>query len=1051
MFLFSRHACVVSVLFAVLGCFCASTMAQSPLQLQSAVAFGGSATDEVRGAGLLPDGRALALVEDATSLNLYTLSTEGAPAGQRVAVQRSGAAGVVQGDALSVASDGSSVLAGRFTVAVTLDAGLATETVLSASPGATMGFWAAYAPGGALLWVRALPGVQISSVAAKDGNRCAVYGVFSTTTTFGAGEPNETTLVWRGGDLFLAQCADDGGLEWVRYGYNFPGVPDNPTTSMLALPNGDLLIAGRMQWSATFAADAAETTTLAGTPGTRSAFVARYGSGGALQWVLRPVELAGISSGVRDLALLSNGDFVLYGSTGSAIWFDPDGGSTTPQTILSGGYHDFLVRGRPDGSYMAGALTDGGRLAGLPDGRLLAAGTFTGTRTFGVGQPRETTLSAGSDTAVYLAVLDPELTLAAVVQDGTAPSQAADLPRVLTTGGEVWMLHGFSGQATFATGGGGPEVLVAEGVSDGAAARYREILLPHPGEGPLQFRYAKRAGGIMRDEAYGVAARSDGGAYVTGGFSTMPSIFGPGEPNETVLQILQGEGMFIARYEKNGSLRWARQAGRTFSSVYGTDAAVMADDGVAVVGAMTSGAKFGAGEPGEVEFTSGMGGSIAGFLASYAADGSFRWARRFASQVAPGNAVRVVVLAPGGDIVVTGHFSGNMTLGSGEPNQTTLSGGMSDRFLARYHPDGALAWARRIATTSAFLYQVRLAIAPDGTIYFATEFGSSINFGAETFTASSRAFALAEFDADGNYQWGLASEGDMTPGGFCADADGLLLAGAFSVSATFAGHSWTAPSVFDYSQIFVARVNRNGVLQWSATAGSDSSLQDTIKSAIADGQGGWILHGFVIGPARFSGPDGTFIHDATGAILVRYTSGGSVDWVRNVGGLAEEMETGGGALVMGGILHAPTVWEAATPQEVVLTPAGQQDVFVAAYGAPLPADAPPVIAGPKVVYLIADSGQTPRLLDLSLYAHDDDTPLRDLVFSVLSQTHPEVVAVAVDTRGVVDATVQPGASGRNTVIFSVRDLSNNTTTHTIEFFVIDATTAVPTASWTRLR
>ena len=49
-----------------------------------------------------------------------------------------------------------------------------------------------------------------------------------------------------------------------------------------------------------------------------------------------------------------------------------------------------------------------------------------------------------------------------------------------------------------------------------------------------------------------------------------------------------------------------------------------------------------------------------------------------------------------GSSLVTGMFGGTATFGPGEPEETTLTpAGGANIFVARYNPDGTLAWAKR--------------------------------------------------------------------------------------------------------------------------------------------------------------------------------------------------------------------------------------------------------------------------------------------------------------------------------------------------------------------
>lgn len=72
---------------------------------------------------------------------------------------------------------------------------------------------------------------------------------------------------------------------------------------------------------------------------------------------------------------------------------------------------------------------------------------------------------------------------------------------------------------------------------------------------------AKRAGGISFDEAFGIAVDSSGNSYVTGFFQGSAT-FGAGEANATTLGS-PSQDFFVAKYNPNGALVWAKHAGGT--------------------------------------------------------------------------------------------------------------------------------------------------------------------------------------------------------------------------------------------------------------------------------------------------------------------------------------------------------------------------------------------------------------------------------------------------------------------------------------------------------
>jgi hypothetical protein len=94
--------------------------------------------------------------------------------------------------------------------------------------------------------------------------------------------------------------------------------------------------------------------------------------------------------------------------------------------------------------------------------------------------------------------------------------------------------------ATFGPGEPNQTVLTSAGESDIFIARYTP-------DGTLA--WAKRAGGISDDDGRGITALSDDSTVVTGNFQGSAT-FGPGEPNETVLDSAGSYDIFVARFFK---------------------------------------------------------------------------------------------------------------------------------------------------------------------------------------------------------------------------------------------------------------------------------------------------------------------------------------------------------------------------------------------------------------------------------------------------------------------------------------------------------------------
>ena len=138
--------------------------------------------------------------------------------------------------------------------------------------------------------------------------------------------------------------------------------------------------------------------------------------------------------------------------------------------------------------------------------------------------------------------------------------------------------------------------------------------------------WAKGAGGVDWDYGSGIAALSDGSALVTGGFGGSAT-FGSGEAEETTLISAGGEDIFIARYNPDGTLAWAKRAGgREEQGDQGNDIATFADGSALVTGCFWGSATFGSGEAGETTLTAADAYQI--FIALYNSDGTLAWAKR---------------------------------------------------------------------------------------------------------------------------------------------------------------------------------------------------------------------------------------------------------------------------------------------------------------------------------------------------------------------------------------------------------------------------------------
>ena len=192
--------------------------------------------------------------------------------------------------------------------------------------------------------------------------------------------------------------------------------------------------------------------------------------------------------------------------------------------------------------------------------------------------------------------------------------------------------------------------------------------------------WVKSAGGEYVEEGRAIDALADGSTLVTGLFHNS-STFGPGEAGETTLTSAGSDDIFIARYNDNGTLAWAKRAGGT-SSDRGNGIVALNDGSALMTGWFYESATFGMGEEGETTLTSARY-SLAIFIARFNPDGTLAWAKH--ADGAGSRTGRGIAALADGSTVVTGDFYESATFGPGEEGETTLTAAdYHDIFIAKF-------------------------------------------------------------------------------------------------------------------------------------------------------------------------------------------------------------------------------------------------------------------------------------------------------------------------------------------------------------------------------
>jgi hypothetical protein len=460
-----------------------------------------------------------------------------------------------------------------------------------------------------------------TAVAALSSGASVAAGTFNGTATFGSGEAKQTTLVAASGfgesSTFIAHYAGDGSLAWAKSA----DTPGGQPASVAPLPDQTLLVTGGFNGVATFGSGEPTQTTLSSgfALGSTSAamFLAHYDGSGALLWAkdFVPTATGGFQPTASPLSIAGCAT-ATTAVVGGAFRGSLDCGGTTLNYTgaqlapFVAGYHAdgsllFAKQAQPQAG-IASAYGVVRCVRCAPDGSFVATGWYAQSITFGTGEAHQTTLTSGQNYE--------SLFVARFQADGTL-----EWAKGLTTQTRGW----------------------------------------------------------------GIAAVPDGSSIVVGDF-TGTAIFGPGEPNQTTLTGVPSSpsGLYVARYNSDGTLAWAKSVSPATSAPIEAEAVDALPDGSSiVVGEFGDQTTFGAGEASQTTLTTNGGATP--FIARYNADGTLAWAR----SVVQNNYGYFRVVAISGELALTGaQLTANDSLfGANEPNQTHVTSKGSTAFVAGYY------------------------------------------------------------------------------------------------------------------------------------------------------------------------------------------------------------------------------------------------------------------------------------------------------------------------------------------------------------------------------
>ena len=384
------------------------------------------------------------------------------------------------------------------------------------------------------------------------------------------------------------------------------------------------------------------------------------------------------------------------------------------------------------------------------------------------------------------------------------------------------------------------------------------------------WEWTKTAGGPAIDKVTGVTNDAFGNIFITGYFDSTIAF------DSTRLVSAGGTDVFLAKYDADGVLIWAKQVGGQnddYSTAISTDITgnCYVTGFFFIQGTTTT---FGT-------TTITQAGDADMFISKFTSAGALLWVRNAGGKSE--DAAFGISTDVSGNSYVTGYFSGTALFGTYKITST----GYSDVFVAKFDAAGNMVWVRSGGGSyQDEAYAVSTDIA--GNCYITGYFTGNALF-ASTPLSSAGYFdtdmLILKYNPSGLLLWAKRAGGTANDIGYGMDITGtgqVVVCGVFQGTKSFGENVLTRVGG---SNGFIARFETNGKMAWvKSTSGPEYS---EYRKVSLDAVGNCYVAGSISGEVTF----GTTPFVSAGekdACVAKYSPKGELMWVLQGGGTEDD-------------------------------------------------------------------------------------------------------------------------------------------------------------------
>ncbi len=439
--------------------------------------------------------------------------------------------------------------------------------------------------------------------------------------------------------------------------------------------------------------------------------------------------------------------------------------------------------------------------------------------------------------------------------------------------------------------------------------------------------WAKSAGGIDNDQSNSIAIDAAGNTYITGSFASTTITFGG--TTLTNNGSNSTNDVFIAKYDANGNVIWAKSAGGIDYDDVESIATDLAGNIYIIGGFRSPTITFGTTTLSNI-------GTANVFVVKFDSNGNVIWAKSANGTLNSFVWGNGIAIDAAGNASFTGYF-GNTNITFGTTTLTNNSIGINnDVFIAKYDTNGNVLWAKSAGGTSDDFGR-SISVDASGNSYITGVFSSpTITFGATTLTNNNSNdtadIFITKYDTNGNVNWAksIGGTGDDYSRSIATNAVGnSYITGFFtSPSITFGTTTLTNNGSAD---ILIAKYDANGNVVWAKSSGGNAD--DYSYSIAIDEIGNAFITGAFLSPIITFGATTLTNNGNYDIFVTKYDSNGNVLWAQSTGSIYGDFgggiatETAGNTYITGAF-QSPTITFGAT----TLTNNELFDIFIAKLG-----------------------------------------------------------------------------------------------------------------------